>query len=431
MLNPLLSPILIASIAGVLLGFIQHGNHFLTKIHRTEQIWTDINYALIISIFYGGAALGALVGRHPTDRLGGPRTLLVSGLAYCVSSIVIILNEDLNAFLIARFAGGFALGLCTVAAPLYIAELCPRGLRGRLTAVFPAGIAAGYLVFLPIRMRYTGSVTSPWSFFVGIESAIAFTLAFLSLYLPDSPRWLIRVQRDKLAAREAWCRLMPDASKDEIDKRLVAIEQTVDSATKKRFWTWKQAGPIQLVIGLALFSQFAGFAPQVAFAGYSSILEETNSGMLSTFSIVGTYLGFSLLAMNMIDGVGRKPLLALGAWGSIIFLGLGYCFFSMETYELLWVCTYGFLASYSIGIATVFWVYIAEIFPLDLRARGQALGCFIYWLTGFLLSMFLAYTGENIDMGWAFQVYAVLFAIQLIWILVFVKESMGRSLDDI
>ena len=423
-----------ASLAGFLFGFDTVVISGAEQTIQSEWQLDSLEHGLAMSMAIWGTVIGALLGSLPADHLGRTRTLQMVGLLYFVSAVWSGLAETVNGFMIARLIGGLGVGMSTVASPLYITEISPPRMRGRLAGLFQLNIVAGILVAYVSNRLLSDPDPSSWRWMLGIEAFPALIFTVLCFSLPESPRWLISVRRDRDAAHEVLSNLMPRADPDEVDLELSSIAKSVEQTTSRpRFWSRKLARPIHLVVLLALFNQLSGinavlyFAPRIfKLAGL-----QDKAALLQSIGIGVTNLVFTLIGLRLIDRVGRKRLLILGSWGYIISLGLCSFAFSTKFYAIVPACIFGFIAAHAIGQGTVIWVFISEIFPNEFRARGQSLGSFTHWIGAALLTLYFPIVVDRFSADQIFLFFAVMMGIQFVWVKLCVPETRGRSLEQL
>lgn len=423
-----------ASLAGFLFGFDTVVISGAEQTIQSEWQLDSLEHGLAMSMAIWGTVIGALLGSLPADHLGRTRTLQMVGLLYFVSAVWSGLAENVNEFMIARLIGGLGVGMSTVASPLYITEISPPRMRGRLTGLFQFNIVAGILVAYVSNRLLSDPDPSSWRWMLGIEAFPALIFTVLCFSLPESPRWLVSVRRDRTAAHEVLSNLMPRADPDEVDLELSSIAKSVEQTTSRpRFWSRKLARPIQLVVLLALFNQLSGINAVLYFAPRIFQLAELQdkAALLQSIGIGVTNLVFTLIGLRLIDRVGRKRLLILGSWGYIISLGLCSFAFSTKFYPIVPACIFGFIAAHAIGQGTVIWVFISEIFPNEFRARGQSLGSFTHWIGAALLTLYFPIVVDRFSADQIFLFFAVMMGIQFVWVKLCVPETHGRSLEQL
>jgi len=344
-------------------------------------------------------------------------------------------------FLIYRFLGGIAVGGSSVVAPMYIAEITPARLRGRMVAIVQANIVTGMLIaYLSnyfIASLDLGQVEWRWMF--GVEAIPAFLFFTLLFFIPLSPRWLMAKGRENQAARVLEkCGTDGGSVEEEISEIRASLDIETDHK-KEWFFSRKYSKPILLAMTIAVFNQLSGinavlyYAPHIfRMAGSGS-----NSALLQSVAIGGTFVFFTVLALTVIDRFGRKKLMIIGSLGYIISLAVtAWAFYTYGTEfsqaggKVVLLSILIFVASHSFGQGTVIWVFISEVFPNRVRAKGQALGSFTHWIMAAAISWTFPVIAD-ISGGHTFAFYAICMVGQLIWVLLVMPETKGLSLEEI
>ena len=423
----------ISALAGFLFGFDT------VVISGAEQIiqtlWhldAGMHGIAIASALYG-TVLGAMSGGFASDRLGRRKTLFLIGVLYLIGSIWSALATDVYGFLIARVLGGIGIGVSTVAAPLYISEISPPRYRGRLAGMFQFNIVFGILVAYLSNALLAGIGDQAWRWMLGVAAFPSFIYTLLTLWLPESPRWLIARKGDLTAAHRVLCQINPEAS----DAETLAQIQLIKLASNEQgpstaFWTWKLRVPIMLAFLIAFFNQLSGINAILYFA--PRIFQLTGLGpkaaLLQSVGIGVTNLVFTFIGIWLIDRLGRRTLLYIGSFGYIGSLGLVSWAFFTNHFSLVPACIFAFIAAHAIGQGAVIWVYISEIFPNRQRAEGQALGCFTHWVFAALITTFFPKLVADFAPGYVFMFFAGMMVLQLIWVKTMVVETKGVALED-
>jgi SP family xylose:H+ symportor-like MFS transporter len=380
-----------------------------------------------------GTILGAALAGKPSDAFGRRNTLLLLAVLYFVSAIGSALAWDWWSFVIARWIGGLAVGGSSVVGPIYIAEISPARSRGRLVALFQFNIVFGILLaFLSnylIGLLHLGDVEWRWIF--GVEALPAAVFLLLLLANPRSPRWLMTQGRTD-EARTVLQRL----GIGNVEEEIHAIQESIDlehHRVREPLFQKKYLRPILLAFFIAMFNQFSGIN---ALLYYSQRIFEM-AGASGSFArlqsvIVGaTNLVFTMLALTIIDHFGRKRLMLIGSLGYIISLStVAWAFYTDRGGMIVLASFMLFIASHAFGQGAVIWVFISEIFPNRVRARGQALGSFTHWfmcaLIAWTFPMLAERTGAHV-----FAFYAAMMVLQLFWVIFFMPETKGVPLEKI
>ncbi len=429
---------LTSALAGFLFGFDTVVISGAEKPIQTVWELGDLQHGMAMSAALWGTVAGSLVGGLPTDRFGRTPTLLWIGVLYLSSAIWSALAGDVYSFALARWIGGVGVGISTVAAPLYIAEISPPQFRGRLAGMFQFNIVFGILVaFLSNYLigRFGGD--EAWRWMLGVEAVPALIYTFLCIGLPRSPRWLITQRGDREAGIAILKRLRPKADEEEILRTADEIEkstrQSGDSSKREPFWSRRLKRPIMIAFFVAFFNQLSGINAILYFS--PRIFELTGLGqqasLLNSVGIGVTNLIFTFLGLYLIDHVGRRTLLTVGSLGYIASLGLCSLAFFTESYAIVPACIFAFIASHAVGQGAVIWVLIGEVFPNRHRAAGQSLGSFTHWFFAAMLTMFFPKMVGVFPPGFVFLFFCWMMVLQLVWVRLVVVETKGIPLEQI
>lgn len=424
----------IAALGGFLFGFdtvvISGAEQTIQKLwglSATLHGWT-------MSAALWGTVLGSLIGGWPTERYGRKRTLICTGILYFVSAVWSGLATDAYALMIARFIGGIGVGISTVAAPLYIAEISPAKARGRLAGLFQFNIVFGILMAFLSNTLLSGIGENAWRWMLGVEAFPALIYTLCCFGLIESPRWLITHRGDRSAGLEVFRHINPELSEQEVIALADAVEESM-SYTKEseQFFTRRLITPITLAFLIAFFNQLSGINAILYFA--PRIFELTglakSAALLQSVGVGFTNLVFTFVGLWLIDRLGRKQLLTIGSFGYIASLGLCSWAFYTGHFRIVPICIFAFIAAHAVGQGAVIWVFISEIFPNRNRAAGQAFGSFTHWIFAALLTLFFPKMVEVLHPGTIFAFFCGMMVLQLVWVKLMVPETKGVPLEEI
>jgi sugar porter (SP) family MFS transporter len=422
-----------SALAGFLFGFDTVVISGAEKdIQTLWNLSAGIHGVVVASALYG-TVVGSMLGGWPADRFGRRATLILIGALYLIGAAWSALAIDVDSFIIARLIGGLGIGMSTVAAPLYIAEISPPRHRGRLAGMFQFNIVFGIMIAYLSNALLSGLGANAWRWMIGVAVVPSLIYTLLCLGLPESPRWLLTRKRDAAAGRRVLKLIRPDASDSDIDAEASAIlrGQSRSGAAAAPFWNRGLRVPILLAILIAFFNQMSGINAILYFS--PRIFELTGlaakAALLQSVGIGATNLIFTLVGLWLIDRVGRRTLLFVGSFGYIASLGLvAYAFFTAH-YAIVPVCIFAFIAAHAIGQGVTIWVYIAEIFPNRYRAEGQALGSFTHWMFAALLTTLFPKAVAAFSPGYVFTFFAGMMVLQLFWVKTQVIETKGVTLE--
>jgi len=427
--------VIVAAIGGLLFGFDTAVISGTTEWLKKEYELTDFLLGFTVASALIGTIIGSIAVGRPADILGRRETLVLMAILYFISAVGCALAWNWWSLVFFRFLGGLAVGGSSVVSPMYIAEISPARLRGRLVAVtqfnIVLGILLAYLSNYIIGRFNLGAVEWRWMFGVEAFPAVAFfALLFLT---PQSPRWLVAKQRlDEARKVLEMCGTDIGDVEGEIREIQESLAYQADSI-KEKFFCRKYFKPIMLAVMIAMFNQLSGINALIYYtadifrmAGYA-----TADSLLQSVIVGLTNLIFTVAAMLVIDHFGRRKLMLVGSIGYILSLSAtAYSFYTGAGGKLVLCSLIVFIASHAFGQGAVIWVFISEIFPNKVRARGQALGSFTHWFMAAAISwtfpMIAAKSG-----GHAFAFYALCMVGQLIWVLKIMPETKGISLEKI
>jgi sugar porter (SP) family MFS transporter len=430
--NSVIAWSLVVAMGGFLFGF---DTAVISGAEKSIQAYWNLNvfeHGLTVSIALIGTVLGSLLGSIPSDKFGRKKTLFIVAIFYLVSSLGTAIATDWTIFLIFRLIGGLGVGISSVTAPIYISEISPANSRGRLVGLFQFNVVLGILVsYLSNYIIGQGGGNS-WRLMLGIQavpSVIFFALIFL---VPESPRWLI-LHKGKIKEALVVLRKINPLNCDE---QLKAIQDSQRPKTsEENLLSKKYKRPITLAVLFAIFNQVSGinaiiyYAPRIfEMAGIGA-----HTSLLSTVGIGMVNFTFTLIAIAIIDKVGRRKLMLIGSFGLILSLGLvSKTFFSGDLSGFtITIYLMLFIAFFAFSQGAVIWVFISEIFPNEVRAKGQTLGSFTHWIMAAIVAFSFPYFAEILGGGVTFMFFSVMMFLQLIFVWKMMPETKGKSLEQI
>ena len=424
----------VSALAGFLFGF---DTVVISGAEKTIQnLWglSPAMHGLAMGAALWGTVAGSLLGSWPTDRFGRKKTLLCIGLLFLAGSVWSAIANEVYSFMIARFVGGIAIGISTVAAPLYISEISPPERRGRLAGMFQFNIVFGILIAFLSNYLLERTGENSWRWMLGIMAVPSLIYTASCFLIPESPRWLLSRKGDRTAGIAVLKLIQPEASQKQIeaeaDQILSISHENVEAG---RFWTQRLRTPILLAFFVAFFNQLSGINAILYFA--PRIFELTGLGakaaLLQSVGIGITNLVFTFVGLRLIDRLGRRTLLYIGSFGYIASLGLCAWAFFTERFAIVPACIFAFIAAHAIGQGAVIWVLISEIFPNRHRAEGQSLGSFTHWIFAALLTTFFPAMVNAFAPGYVFLFFCGMMVLQLLWVKTMVPETKGVSLEEI
>ena len=428
----LLFATLVSALGSFLFGFDTAVISGTTKALTAVFALTDATLGITVSVALWGTMVGAIFVGRPGDRWGRRAVLMVCGAAYLVSALGCALAGSWGALLAFRFLGGIAIGASSVMAPMYIAEISPARLRGRLVAVAQLNIVIGILVAFFSNYLLVGTGPDNWRWMFGvmaIPSAAFFGLLFV---VPDSPRWLVRVNRAGEAAA-----VLTGVGAQEVETEMRDIVRSLGEEQgtvplfqrKYRFAIW-------CALLLPVFGILSGinvimyYAPMI----FERAGASADAAMLEAVVVGITNLVFTVAAMFLIDRIGRRPLLMIGAAGMCLSMaGAAVPYFDEHLLggNALAACVVAFVAFFAFSVGAVIWVFLSEIFPNAVRARGQALATFVDWLVNALVGLLFPVALTAFGGGAVFLFFSLLEIPFFFFVLKIMPETKGKSLEEL
>ena len=432
---------IVAALAGFIFGFdmvvISGADKPIQELWHTTPLFHGF---FIMSMALWGTVIGSVFAGAPTEKYGRKKVLIWLGIMFIASAIGSALAQDPYTFSFFRLIGGIAIGVSSVAAPTYISEISNKNNRGKLVGMYQFNIVFGILIAYLSNYFLAGvGGANDWRWMLAVLLIPSIIYTLMTLGLPESPRWLFSVKNDEAGAREN----LAIVGVENIDQTIQEIKTAYEEE--------KAQGSIQLftkhhskIFSIAFFVAFFNQASGINFLLYYAprILEEAgfakNNSLLSSISLGLMNLVFTFVGLWLIDRIGRKTLLIIGSFGYIISLSMvAYGFINHSAPEFMLSFLLLFIASHAIGQGAVIWVLISEIFPTQIRAKGQAFGASIHWVFAALITLvtpvFLdSESGIFKDNPWPiFAFFTVMMALQLVWILTKVPETKGVSLEEL
>ena len=424
---------LIAAIGGYLFGFdfavISGALPFLREQFGLNEYWEGFTTGSLAL----GCIIGCLVAAKTSEKFGRRPALLLSAFVFAFSSAGMAMAPGLSFFIFSRFCAGIGVGMASMLAPMYIAEISPPQVRGRLVSLYQLTIVLGILITSIVNylLRNHGIDAWRWMFGMGvIPSVLFFTGVF---FLPESPRWLLKAGKDKSA------RKVLSAIGDEkyVNATIISIEQSLTgpvtmnyaAAFKKPFLT-----AVALGIGLAVFQQFCGINVVFNYTSniFASIGASKDDQLLQTVFIGGVNLVFTLLAISLVDKLGRKPLMLIGSAGlGVLYIIIATVLGAKEATGSA-VFLLAAIGLYATTLAPITWVLISEIFPNKVREEATSIAVMSLWAAYFVLTFSFPILAKLLGgVKNTFFVYSVICFIGLIFIYFKVNETKGRTLEEI
>lgn len=428
----------VAAIGGLLYGFdtavINGALPFFTTYFKLSpsMVGWAVSSALV------GSIIGAIIIGGPADRYGRRQILIITAVLFGVSAIGTGMANQINTFIFYRFLGGLAVGAASVLSPMYISEVSPAAFRGRLIMTFQLSLVIGILLAFIVDYSLIDIGENNWRWMFISEVLPASIFFIMLFFVQKSPRWLVQKGKPE-EARNALLSIDP---KNDPDRTIAEIQETIQNEAENkqvRLWSSKNYKFALMGIAIGLFSQFTGIAIVMYYAtdifriaGYS-----TNSAIGQTAVLGLTNLIFTIIAMLLIDKIGRKKLLLTGMIGMSVFLGLfAFSFISGQLNGMFKLgLLIGFVAFFASSMGATVFVLFAEIFPNRIRAKGMALGSFSNWLINasitFIFPIIVGKFEENIGIGYCFSFFSIMTFLGYIIFKKTLNETKNKSLEEL
>jgi sugar porter (SP) family MFS transporter len=420
----------VAALGGLLFGFdtavIAGTTHALTLAYGL----TPGLLGATVAIALWGAIAGATTAGIPGERFGRRNSLRVLAVLYLASALGCAFAWGWYPLLFFRFLGGLGIGGSSVLGPMYIAEISPAKWRGRLVGFFQFnvvfGILLAYFSNYMIALMHFGP--TEWRWKLGIAAIPAALFLVMLFGIPRSPRWLVEKRRVD-EARTVLLQVGEENAEQELNDILESMHL---ERTKEPLFTGKYRLPIFLAVSIGVFNQMTGINAILyylndifAHAGFSGL-----SGDIQAVAVGATNLLFTIIAMLVIDRLGRKTLLLIGSVGTAACLaGVAAIFFTSAHENLLVWFLMGYIAFFGFSQGAVIWVYISEVFPNRVRAKGQSLGSFSHWFMNALISWTFPLMAASSG-AYPFVFFAAMMVLQFFVVLFIYPETKGITLED-
>jgi SP family arabinose:H+ symporter-like MFS transporter len=428
----LIQSTIVASLGGLLFGFdtavIAGTTAALTQAYALSPFWLGFTVASALC----GTILGALIAGIPGNRYGRRDCLRGMAILYVLSAFGCAFAWNWFSLLFFRFVAGLGIGGSSVIGPMYIAEIAPARWRGRLVGFFQFNVVTGILLayFSNYVVGLAGFAGFEWRWKLGIAGLPALLFLLMLYFIPRSPRWL--VQKGRVAEART---VLQITGEQDIERELQEIVESIDREhghAEEPLFQSKYRLPIFLAISIGMFNQLSGINAILYYlndifarAGFSKV-----SSDLQSVAIGFTNLIFTMIAMLVIDRLGRKNLLLIGSIGTCACLAGVALVFNLGKFEgmLLWLLV-GFIAFFALSQGAVIWVYLSEVFPTRVRAKGQSLGSFTHWAMNAVISWLFPFVAA-FSRSAPFMFFSAMMALQFMVVFTVYPETKGVSLEE-
>jgi SP family xylose:H+ symportor-like MFS transporter len=423
----------ISALGGYLFGFdfavISGALPFLKSTFHLDAWWEGF---LTGSLALGCIA-GCLLAGELADKYGRKPGLMLSAAIFAVSSLGMAFSPTLTIFVTMRFAAGIGVGMASMLSPMYIAEVSPAPIRGRNVAINQLTIVLGILITNLVNFTLADHGGEVWRLMFGLGVIPSLFFLIGVIWLPESPRWLVKVGKDD----EAKSILNRIGSSSFADNTLKAIEKSLIGIKKQSYSAVfeKAVRPAVMVgITLAIFQQFCGINVVFNYTStiFASVGASVNKQLFETVAIGIVNLFFTLLAMYQVDRLGRRPLMLMGSAAlSVLYITLAFLLQSHAAAGLVSIFVLLAISIYATSLAPVTWVLISEIFPNHIRGVASSVAIVSLWGAYFILVFTFPILAAKLGTYGPFYLYAVICLLGFLFILKKVKETKGQTLEEL
>lgn len=427
----------IAALGGLLFGYdtgvISGAQGFLKKQFHLTATTQEIAVSAVLI----GTIIGAACGGKLADWLGRKKTLIVMAIVFGVGAILTAIASSLWLFVAFRILVGFGIGAASVVSPMYTSEQAPPRVRGAMVFLFQFAITVGILVAYVVDYVFATTLNLGWRWMFGVAIIPAAMLGIGMFFLADTPRWLAsKGQWDE--AKEVMERVAPGQADEQMKQIRQRLEEERHSSIKELF-----SGPLKwalvVAFGLAVLQQFVGINTIIYYApivtGYTGIATSSGTGSLIGAMIVGVVnVAATIVAIFLVDRVGRRPLLLFGTTGTMLTLiaaGLLFMAGAKSHGMFLLIDILLYIVAFAIGLGPVYWLMASEVFPTRLRGAGSSISTVGNWGGNLMISITFLTLLNTIGRPFTFWLYAVFAAAQIVFVWFLVPETKGKPLEDI
>lgn len=430
---------LVASVGGLLFGYdtavISGAIGFMKIYYQLSDIMTG----WVASCALLGCIIGAMYSGKLSDQVGRKKVLMLSALLFTISSVGTALAPNLWFFVVFRIIGGMGIGITSMLSPMYISEMAPAAIRGRLISIFQLGIVTGILVIYFVNAYIAGihnehwNISTGWRWMFGSGAIPSIIFILLLLTVPESPRWLAQQKRNPEALAILTRINGAYAAQQELDSINDSLkdENTVSFSDIKEPKLKRALG---IGILLAVFSQFTGinaimyYAPEI----FKSTGVGSDSAFIQTILVGVINVIFTFVAIRYVDLWGRKKLLLLGISGMAICLfTVGLAFYMQQQGYMVLIAILGYIACFAMSLGPLTFVVISEIFPTKVRATAMSVATFFLWAAVFLVSQTFPVLIGSVGNAYTFWLYMIIAIAAFLFILKRIPETKGKTLEEI
>lgn len=426
-----------AAVGGLLFGYDTGVISGAILFIKTQLALSTFAQELIVSMVLVGAAAGAIAGGRISDGIGRRRALLLTSSIFILGALICALSHSFDLLLAGRIIVGLGIGLSSTTVPVYISEISPPAARGWQVSLFQLAVTVGILSAYVVNYAFARTADG-WRWMLGLAAVPGLLLAIAMVMLPESPRWL----SDKGLTEKARAVLKRIRGGADIEAELADIQRTVAESKQRGEWAdllSPSLRPALVVgIGLAIFQQVTGINTVIYYAPtiiQSAGIPSASGAILATAGIGLVNVIMTIVSMWLLDRAGRRPLLLVGICGMIVSLGLlGFAFHTQTGGRLAWVAVItlmAYVASFAISLGPIFWLLIAEIYPLKVRGLAEGVAATTNWVANLAVSLTFLSLVQALGASITFWLYGGLAVGALLFSYYVVPETKGRTLEEI
>lgn len=386
-----------------------------------------------------GCVFGAMFAGKLSDEFGRKKVLILTAILFAVSAIGSAIPNTLTQFVAARFIGGLGVGAASMLSPLYISEIAPASVRGRLVTTYQLAIVLGIqlIYFVNLKISNFGdeawNIETGWRYMLGSEALPAVLFLFLLLLVPESPRWLSKSGNAEASMKVLW-KINGAVKAEEIQKEIDEVLRE-EKGTLMELFAPGLRKAVLIGIFLAIFSQITGinaimyYAPEI----FKSVGFGTESALLQTVIIGSFNIIFTFIALWLVDKAGRKPLLLFGVSGmavSLLCIGLVF-YFGLTSGPWVLIFILAYVACFAASLGPMPWVIISEIFPTKTRGVAMSLSVLMVWVSVYFVTQFFPIFLESIGGAFTFWIFMINAFILIVFVWFRLPETKGKTLEEI
>jgi sugar porter (SP) family MFS transporter len=426
-----------AAVGGFLFGFDTSVISGAIEFIETPRVFglDEIQKGWAVSCIIIGCMMGCILAGKPSQLFGRKKMLLTTAFLFLISTLGCALSQNFDAFIFYRILAGVAVGSASMLAPMYISEITPAKWRGRMVSFNQLATFTGQaLAFVSNNFLYRFHGEDNWRFMLGIMIIPSGLFLIFLFFVPESPRWLVLNNRRDRAFKVLSRVSGAETAGNELQEIIESLEKTVVGKFSELF-KGKMRKVMFIGILLAVFQQVTGinvimyYAPAI----FKSTGLGNESALFQTMIMGLVNLTFTVVSIILIEKLGRRLLMLIGSVGMGVFLfGISGAYFTNHfNGVIVLVFIMGYLAFFALSLGPIVWVLIGEIFPNNLRSHAVSLSVFCLWGANFVVSFSFPFLLTHLKGGFTFMIYALMCVLCFLFILKYLVETKGKTLEQI